>query len=159
MLYQLSYSRVWTPRSALKPVGSQEVPPRQRPSRALHAGGGLRYGSGVSELERRIAEGVAALRARFGEKVRATPSLTDAAPLGSGEPNRHGMPKVPTGQAVTKRQKWPVLDLGDTPSIAPEKWRLEVDGAVGSPLALSFADLMALPPVEVDVDFHSVTGW
>jgi DMSO/TMAO reductase YedYZ molybdopterin-dependent catalytic subunit len=113
----------------------------------------------VTDLERRIAEGVAELRSRFGEKARATPSLADAAPKGSGAPNRHGMPKVPTGQAVTRRQRWPVLDLGETPDVSREKWRLAVDGAVGSPLSLSFDDLMALPQVEVDADFHCVTGW
>ena len=119
----------------------------------------MRYDSGVTDLERRIAEGAAELRARFGEKLRATPSLTDAAPQGTGEANRHGMPKLPTGQVATKQQKWPVLDLGETPEVAPEKWRLTVDGAVGAPLSLSFDDLMALPQVQVDADFHCVTGW
>jgi DMSO/TMAO reductase YedYZ molybdopterin-dependent catalytic subunit len=113
----------------------------------------------VTDLDRRIAEGVAELRARFGEKLRATPSLTDPAPKGSGEANRHGMPKVPTGQAISRIDRWPVLDLGTTPEVSKEKWRLQVDGAVGSPLSLSFAELMALPQVEVDVDFHCVTGW
>jgi DMSO/TMAO reductase YedYZ molybdopterin-dependent catalytic subunit len=113
----------------------------------------------VTDLDRRIAEGVAELRARFGEKLRATPSLTDAAPLGTGEKNRHGMPKVPTGQALSRVERWPVLDLGSTPEVSKEKWRLEVDGAVASPLSLSFAELMALPQVTVDADFHCVTGW
>ncbi|HSN15824.1 MAG TPA: sulfite oxidase-like oxidoreductase [Anaeromyxobacteraceae bacterium] len=113
----------------------------------------------MTDLERRIAEGIAELRSLFGEKARATPSLADPAPLGTGFKNRHGMPKVPTGQAVTKRQKWPVLDLGTIPEVAPEKWRLEVDGAVGSPLSLTFDELMALPQVELDADFHCVTGW
>ena len=119
----------------------------------------MRYGSEVTDLERRIAEGVAELRARFGEKLRATPSLTDTAPQGTGELNRHGMPKVPVGQALSTISRWPVLDLGQTPEVSREKWRLEVDGAVGAPLSLSFAELMALPQVEVDADFHCVTGW
>jgi DMSO/TMAO reductase YedYZ molybdopterin-dependent catalytic subunit len=113
----------------------------------------------VTDLERRIAEGVADLRARFGEKLRATPSLADPAPLGAGEKNRHGMPKVPTGQTVTKEKKWPVLDLEGAPDVSAEKWRLTVDGAVASPLSLSFDDLMALPRAEVDADFHCVTGF
>jgi DMSO/TMAO reductase YedYZ molybdopterin-dependent catalytic subunit len=113
----------------------------------------------VTDLERRIAEGVAELRARFAEKLRATPSLADTAPLGSGEKNRHGMPKVPPGQALTKIEKWPVLDLGTAPEISKEKWRLTVDGAVAAPLSLSFADLVALPQVTVDADFHCVTGF
>jgi DMSO/TMAO reductase YedYZ molybdopterin-dependent catalytic subunit len=113
----------------------------------------------VTDLERRIAEGVADLRARFGEKLRATPSLADTSPLGTGEKNRHGMPKVPTGQALTRIERWPVLDLGTTPEVSREKWRLAVDGAVATPLSLSFADLMDLPQVTVDADFHCVTGW
>jgi len=113
----------------------------------------------VTDLERRIAEGVAELRARFGEKLRATPSLDDLAPLGSGERNRHGMPRVPPGQRVMPGGHWPVLDLGRTPGVSREKWRLEVDGAVGSPLSLNFAELMSLPQVEVEADFHCVTGW
>jgi DMSO/TMAO reductase YedYZ molybdopterin-dependent catalytic subunit len=113
----------------------------------------------VTDLERRIAEGVADLRARFGERLLATPSLADTSPLGTGEKNRHGMPKVPTGQALTRIERWPVLDLGTTPEVSREKWRLAVDGAVATPLSLSFADLMALPQVTVDADFHCVTGW
>lgn len=118
-----------------------------------------RYETDVTDLDRRIAEGVAELRARFGEKLRATPSLADAAPLGSGEKNRHGMPRVPVGQTLTRQQKWPVLDLEGAPDVTTEKWRLTVDGAVASPLSLSFDDLMNLPPAEVDADFHCVTGW
>jgi DMSO/TMAO reductase YedYZ molybdopterin-dependent catalytic subunit len=113
----------------------------------------------VTDLEFRIAEGVAELHARFSEKLRATPSLADGAPMGIGARNAHGMPKVPTGQTVTRERRWPVLDLGQTPELAREQWRLEVNGAVASPLALSFDELMALPQAEVDADFHCVTGW
>lgn len=113
----------------------------------------------MTDLERRIADGVAELRSRFGEKLRATPSLADSAPLGAGEKNRHGMPKVPPGQAGTREQRWPVLDLAGTPDVDASRWRLEVDGAVAAPLALSFEDLMALPQTQVDADFHCVTGW
>jgi DMSO/TMAO reductase YedYZ molybdopterin-dependent catalytic subunit len=113
----------------------------------------------VTDLARRIAEGVAELEARFADRLRATPSLSDAEPMGSGERNRHGMPRVPPGQAVTKNQKWPVLDLGETPEVPRDRWRLDVDGAVASPLSLSFDELMALPQRTVDADFHCVTGW
>ncbi len=113
----------------------------------------------MTDLERRIAEGVAELRARFGEKLRQTPSVADASPMGTGEKNRHGMPKHPPGQNVSRADRWPVLDLGTTPEISKEKWRLTVDGAVASPLSLSFAELMALPQADVDADFHCVTGW
>jgi len=113
----------------------------------------------VSDLERRIAEGVAELRARFGERVRATPSLADTKPQGDGAPNRHGMPKEPPGQNVFEKGAWPVLDLGQTPEIAPDRFRLVVDGLVEAPLSLSYADLLALPQADEAADFHCVTGW
>jgi DMSO/TMAO reductase YedYZ molybdopterin-dependent catalytic subunit len=113
----------------------------------------------VTDIERRIAEGVAELRARFAEKMRATPSLADAAPQGEGPKNRHGMPKEPPGQNVFEKEEWPVLDLGETPEIAAERWRLTVDGAVETPLSLSWAELHALPQADEEADFHCVTGW
>ncbi len=99
------------------------------------------------------------LRARFDAKLRATPSLADTAPQGEGPPNRHGMPKEPPGQNVFERREWPVLDLGRTPAVAPEKWRLVLDGAVEAPLTLRYADLLALPQADEESDFHCVTGW
>jgi DMSO/TMAO reductase YedYZ molybdopterin-dependent catalytic subunit len=113
----------------------------------------------VTDVERRIAEGVAALRERFGERMRHTPSMSDPAPQGEGPPNRHGMPREPPGQNVFGKGEWPVLDLGETPEVAAERWKLTVDGAVEDPLSLSFADLLALPQTEEPSDFHCVTGW
>jgi DMSO/TMAO reductase YedYZ molybdopterin-dependent catalytic subunit len=113
----------------------------------------------VTDLEKRIAEGVAELRARFGEKMRGTPSLSDESPQGEGPANRHGMPREPPGQNVLAKSEWPILDLGQNPEIAPDTWRLAVDGAVEAPLSLSFEDLLALPQVDESADFHCVTGW
>ncbi len=113
----------------------------------------------MDDLQRRIEEGLADLRARFGARMRATPSLADPAPLGDGPRNRHGMPKEPPGQNVFEKREWPVLDLGTTPAVSPERWRLVVDGAVESPLELSYADLLALPQAAEEADFHCVTGW
>ncbi|WP_242392549.1 molybdopterin-dependent oxidoreductase [Anaeromyxobacter oryzisoli] len=114
----------------------------------------------VEDLQRRIDEGVALLRARFGAKMAATPSLSDPHPQGEGPQNRHGMPREPPGQNVFEKREWPVLDLGvETPDVAPERWRLVVDGPVEHPLTLSYADLLALPQVEQEADFHCVTGW
>lgn len=53
------------------------------------------------------------------------------APEGSGPANRHGMPKLPVGQRQVPN--WPVLDLGDSPRIATEAWRLEVGGHCDNP--------------------------
>ncbi len=114
----------------------------------------------MDDIQRRIEAGVAELRARFGERMRATPSLADTAPQGDGPPNRHGMPKEPPGQNVFEKHDWPVLDLGTTtPEVSAERWRLVVDGAVEAPLELSYQDLLALPQAEEQADFHCVTGW
>jgi DMSO/TMAO reductase YedYZ molybdopterin-dependent catalytic subunit len=113
----------------------------------------------VTDLERRIAEGVAELRARFADRMKGTPSLADTAPQGDGPRNRHGMPKEPPGQNVLEKHEWPVLDLGQTPEVAPEKWKLVVDGAVKEPVTLGWADLLALPQADEEADFHCVTGW
>ena len=69
------------------------------------------------------------------------------------------MPREPPGQNVFEERKWPVLDLGETPEIAPEKWKLVLDGAVEAPLTLGYEDLLALPQADEDADFHCVTGW
>jgi DMSO/TMAO reductase YedYZ molybdopterin-dependent catalytic subunit len=113
----------------------------------------------MTDQGRRIAEGVAELRARFGDRIKTTPSLSDPAPLGEGPKNRHGMPLLPPGQNEFEPHEWPVLDLGETPAVTAETWRLAIDGAVAEPLTLSFADLLALPQVDLDADFHCVTGW
>lgn len=78
-------------------------------------------------------------------------------PLGRGEPNRHGMPKLPVGQREVL--EWPVLDLGTTPHIARQDWRLEVDGECEAPRVLTWDDFMALPQSEDVSDFHCVTTW
>jgi len=111
----------------------------------------------VNDLERRIAEGRALLRSRFEEKMRATPSLADREPQGTGPRNQHGMPQVPPKQNVLAT--WPVLDIGEQPVISPERWKLQVDGAVDEPLVLRWDDFMALPQVEDVSDFHCVTGF
>jgi DMSO/TMAO reductase YedYZ molybdopterin-dependent catalytic subunit len=77
--------------------------------------------------------------------------------LGTGEPNRHGMPKYPPGQRDVPN--WPVLDLGDHPAIARADWRLTVEGLVARPAELDFAALMALPQTREASDFHCVTTW
>jgi DMSO/TMAO reductase YedYZ molybdopterin-dependent catalytic subunit len=113
----------------------------------------------VTDLERRIAEGVAELRARFADRMKETPSLSDATPQGEGPRNRHGMPREPPGQNVLEKHEWPVLDLGSTPEVGTDGWRLKIDGAVENPVTLLWKDLLALPQADEDADFHCVTGW
>ena len=58
-------------------------------------------------------------------------------PAGTGQANRHGMPKLPVGQREVRN--WPVMDLGEHPDIAVEAWKLEVGGLVENPLTLTWA--------------------
>jgi DMSO/TMAO reductase YedYZ molybdopterin-dependent catalytic subunit len=104
-----------------------------------------------------IEAGLAALRARFAERMARTPSLADAAPQGDGPPNRHGMPREPPGQNVL--DELDVLDLGVQPKLDLAAWRLAVDGAVERPLELRWEEFLALPQVDDVSDFHCVTGW
>lgn len=80
-----------------------------------------------------------------------------SAPLGSGPPNRHGMPQLPVGQHVVK--SWPVLDLGDRPAIDSSTWTLTIDGLVARPETFDWTSFLALPQVEEQSDFHCVTTW
>jgi DMSO/TMAO reductase YedYZ molybdopterin-dependent catalytic subunit len=105
----------------------------------------------------RIVEARMKLKARFEEQMKATPSISDPTPQGTGERNRHGMPKLPVGQTTTK--KWPVLDLGYHPSVGLDRWRLVIDGEVENPVTLKWNDFMALPQTEDVSDFHCVTTW
>ena len=74
----------------------------------------------MTDLEHRIAEGVADLRARFADRMAQTPALSDPSPQGEGPRNRHGMPKEPPGQNVFEKHEWPVLDIGVTPAMVPD---------------------------------------
>ena len=78
-------------------------------------------------------------------------------PQGTGVPNRHSMPKLPVGQHEVKN--WPVLDLGESPEIPLNTWKLEVGGLVENPFALSWPEFLALPQVDDVSDFHCVTTW
>lgn len=113
--------------------------------------------SGDREKIERVVEARMKLMARLDAKMAATPALSDPAPMGTGDLNRHGMPKLPIGQVETK--KWPVLDLGMKPEVSTQKWELLVDGAVEQPLELRWDDLLALPQTTDTSDFHCVTTW
>jgi DMSO/TMAO reductase YedYZ molybdopterin-dependent catalytic subunit len=67
--------------------------------------------------------------------------------------------RVPPGQALTR--KYPVvgekspapqaLDLGS--------WRLEVEGLIDPPFALTYGAILSLPQRDLVADIHCVTGW
>jgi DMSO/TMAO reductase YedYZ molybdopterin-dependent catalytic subunit len=112
---------------------------------------------GESEKLQRVVDARMKLKHRFEEKMKQTPSMADEKPMGSGKPNRHGMPEIPIGQIETK--KWPVLDLGIQPEIPLNEWQLTVDGAVEHSVQLNWNDFMALPQSDDVSDFHCVTTW
>src|SRR5450756_1711878 len=63
----------------------------------------------------------------------------------------------PPGQHLTK--DWPVLDLGLTPEISQQRWRLDVYGAVENPIFWDFAEFTAQPQTKFTSDIHCVTTW
>jgi len=65
--------------------------------------------------------------------------------------------RLPPGQHLTR--DWPVLDLGVTPNIGRERWRLDVHGAVEQPLFWDFSQLLAEPQTQFTSDIHCVTTW
>ena len=67
--------------------------------------------------------------------------------------------RLPPGQYTTER--FPVLHVGTVPSYAEDlaDWDLRIFGAVDEPYVLSWAELLALPAVEVTQDIHCVTKW
>ena len=65
--------------------------------------------------------------------------------------------RLPPGQKLT--DGFPVLDLGVHPEIAPDEWRLKIEGQVGNPMQLTWGQFKALPQVEDVSDFHCVTTW
>jgi len=88
---------------------------------------------------------------------RATVELDGRSPQGTGPVNRHGMPKLPVGQRQVPN--WPVLDLGDSPVVSPDSWRLDVAGDCENPFSVSWQEFLELPQAEDVSDFHCVTTW
>jgi DMSO/TMAO reductase YedYZ molybdopterin-dependent catalytic subunit len=77
---------------------------------------------------------------------------------------RGAKPSRPSGDArIPPGQKqvtdFPVLDLGITPRVAPQDWRLRLFGLVEQEQALRRDDLQGLPQVRSRSDFHCVTRW
>jgi DMSO/TMAO reductase YedYZ molybdopterin-dependent catalytic subunit len=75
----------------------------------------------------------------------------------TGKIARPDQQRLPPGQHLTR--DWPVLDLGITPNISRERWRLDVYGAVENPLFWDFAQFTAQPQQHFVSDIHCVTTW
>ncbi|OJY76964.1 MAG: sulfite oxidase-like oxidoreductase [Rhodospirillales bacterium 70-18] len=65
--------------------------------------------------------------------------------------------RLPPGQTLVR--DWPVLDLGSQPEVTPQRFRLDIDGAVRRPLSLGLDAFMALPQQDSVSDMHCVTQW
>ncbi|MCE9558011.1 MAG: sulfite oxidase-like oxidoreductase [Armatimonadetes bacterium] len=67
--------------------------------------------------------------------------------------------RTPPGQQLTA--KWPVLHYGNVPKVNPnsEDWSLRIFGQVDEPYELSYAEILALPAIDVVCDMHCVTHW
>ena len=77
--------------------------------------------------------------------------------LGSGPLNKNGVPTLPPDQKAVER--WPVLDLGNQPSVNQENWSLQVKGLCSKPMTFKLQDLKNLGETIDESDFHCVTGW
>jgi DMSO/TMAO reductase YedYZ molybdopterin-dependent catalytic subunit len=75
----------------------------------------------------------------------------------TGHTARPADARLPPGQHLVKN--WPVLDLGQTPNVPKERWRLDVTGAIDKPLSWDWATYSAQPQVKKTTDIHCVTTW
>jgi DMSO/TMAO reductase YedYZ molybdopterin-dependent catalytic subunit len=75
----------------------------------------------------------------------------------TGKTSRPEEERLPPGQHLTR--DWPTLDLGLSPNISRERWRLDVYGAVEHPLFWDWAQFTAQPQTQFISDIHCVTTW
>jgi DMSO/TMAO reductase YedYZ molybdopterin-dependent catalytic subunit len=75
----------------------------------------------------------------------------------TGHTSRPEDERLPPGQHLVRN--WPILDLGQTPDVARDVWRLDIGGLVERPTSWTFAALMAQPQASTISDIHCVTSW
>jgi len=75
----------------------------------------------------------------------------------TGRTSRPETERLPPGQHLVKN--WPVLDLGLTPDVSTDRWRLTINGAVEEPQIWDFAKFLVQPRSEETTDIHCVTTW
>jgi DMSO/TMAO reductase YedYZ molybdopterin-dependent catalytic subunit len=75
----------------------------------------------------------------------------------TGRTSRPAAERLPPGQHLTR--DWPTLDLGMTPQISRERWRLDVHGAVEQTIFWDFSQLLAQKQTQFVSDIHCVTTW
>lgn len=75
----------------------------------------------------------------------------------TGKVTRPEDQRLPPGQHLTK--DWPVLDLGVVPPVSRERWRLDVYGAIETPVFWTFDEFIAQKQARFTSDIHCVTTW
>ncbi|MFA5956732.1 sulfite oxidase-like oxidoreductase [Hyphomicrobium sp.] len=75
----------------------------------------------------------------------------------TGRTARMESERLPPGQHLVR--DWPVLDLGQQPEIALDRWQLAIDGAVESPITLDWPRFQSEPQSGKTSDIHCVTTW
>lgn len=75
----------------------------------------------------------------------------------TGRTARPDAERLPPGQHLTN--DWPVLDLGQTPRIPLDHWRLDITGAVEQPASWDWKQFQRLPQSKNISDIHCVTTW
>ncbi len=75
----------------------------------------------------------------------------------TGQRSRPGEARLPPGQHLVRN--WPVLDLGQTPDVPRETWKLDIGGAVERPATWSWQTYLAQPQSRKLSDIHCVTTW
>lgn len=75
----------------------------------------------------------------------------------TGQETRPAAERLPPGQHLVR--DWPVLDLGLQPSIAKERWSLDVTGLVDHPIHWDWSTFQAQPQSQHLTDIHCVTTW
>jgi DMSO/TMAO reductase YedYZ molybdopterin-dependent catalytic subunit len=75
----------------------------------------------------------------------------------TGKVSRPEAERLPPGQHLTK--DWPMLDLGMTPQVSRERWRLDVYGAVENTIFWNFSQFLAQKQTQFLSDIHCVTTW
>ncbi|MCS0493488.1 sulfite oxidase-like oxidoreductase [Ancylobacter sp. MQZ15Z-1] len=75
----------------------------------------------------------------------------------TGRVTRSENERLPPGQHLVR--DWPVLDLGLQPRIPLETWRLDVTGAVETPVSWDWPTFRAQKQTSEVTDIHCVTTW
>jgi DMSO/TMAO reductase YedYZ molybdopterin-dependent catalytic subunit len=75
----------------------------------------------------------------------------------TGKTSRPDEQRLPPGQHLT--MDWPTLDLGLTPRISRERWRLDVYGTVEQPIFWDWQQFFAQKQARFTSDIHCVTTW